>query len=57
MDIHSDLKAINKDIEQQETILEKVKLIKYWLVKLEYIYPNNEFTIMWPQIRVRLEDE
>lgn len=43
MTIVNDLKAINKDIKKAKDWEEMVQRAKYWLVKLQNIYPDYEF--------------
>lgn len=43
MTITDDLKAINKDILKAKNFKWQVKRAKYWLVRLQNIYPDYEF--------------
>ena len=43
MTIKDDIKAINKDIIEAKDWEQMVQRTKYWLVRLENIYPDYEF--------------
>ena len=43
MTINDDLKAINKDITNAKDWEQMVQRTKYWLVKLNNIYPDYNF--------------
>lgn len=43
MTIKDDIKAINKDILKAKNFKWQVKRAKYWLVKLQNIYPDYDF--------------
>ncbi len=43
MTIIDDIKAINKDIKEAKDWEQMVQRAKYWLVKLQNIYPDYEF--------------
>lgn len=51
MTIKDDLKAINKDIEEAKDWEQLVQRTKYWLVKLENIYPDYNFKTFFKPLR------
>lgn len=51
MTIIDDLKAINKDIEEAKDWEQLVQRAKYWLVKLQNIYPDYEFKTYFKPLR------
>lgn len=51
MTINDDLKAINKDIAEAEDWKQRVQRTKYWLVKLENIYPDYNFKTFFKPLR------
>lgn len=46
MTIIDDLKAINKDIANEQDLYKKSNKANYWYVKLQNIYPDYNFTIL-----------
>lgn len=53
MTIKDDIKAINKDILKAKNFKWQVKRAKYWLVKLQNIYPDYEFKTYFRPLRDR----
>lgn len=51
MTIKDDLKAINKDIEEAKDWEQLVQRTKYWLVKLNNIYPDYNFKTFFKPLR------
>ena len=51
MTIIDDLKAINKDIEKAKDWEQLIQRTKYWLVKLENIYPDYNFKTFFKPLR------
>lgn len=51
MTINDDLKAINKDIEEAKDWKQRVQRAKYWLVKLNNIYPDYNFKTYFKPLR------
>ena len=51
MTINDDLKAINKDIEEAQDWKQRVQRTKYWLVKLNNIYPDYNFKTYFKPLR------
>ena len=47
MTIIDDLKAINKDIANEKDLIIKTNKANYWYVKLQNIYPDYNFTILY----------
>lgn len=47
MTIIDDLKAINKDIANEQDLYIKVNKANYWYIKLQNIYPDYNFTILY----------
>lgn len=46
MTIIDDLKAINKDIQDEKDLYKRNNKANYWYVKLQNIYPDYIFTIL-----------
>lgn len=51
--IKDDIKAINKDIVEAKDWEQMVQRAKYWLVKLQNIYPDYEFKTYFRPLRDR----
>lgn len=51
MTINDDLKAINKDITNAKDWKQMVQRTKYWLVKLNNIYPDYNFKTYFKPLR------
>ncbi len=51
MTINDDLKAINKDIKNSKDWKQMVQRTKYWLVKLNNIYPDYNFKTYFKPIK------
>lgn len=51
MTINDDLKAINKDIEEAKDWEQRVQRAKYWIVKLNNIYPDYNFKTYFKPLR------
>lgn len=51
MTINDDLKAINKDIAEAKEWEQRVQRAKYWLVKLNNIYPDYNFKTYFKPLR------
>lgn len=47
MTIIDDLKAINKDIAKEQDLYKRNNKAKYWYVKLQNIYPDYNFIILY----------
>lgn len=51
MTINDDLKAINKDIAEAKDWKQRVQRAKYWIVKLNNIYPDYNFKTYFKPLR------
>nr|DAL34150.1 MAG TPA_asm: hypothetical protein [Caudoviricetes sp.] len=51
MTINDDLKAINKDIKNSKDWKQMVQRTKYWIVKLNNIYPDYNFKTYFKPLR------
>ena len=51
MTINDDLKAINKDIKNSKDWKQMVQRTKYWIVKLNNIYPDYDFKTYFKPLR------
>lgn len=47
MNLKDDLKAINLDLEKEKDLYMRTKKAQYWYVKLNSLYPDNLFTILY----------
>lgn len=47
MNLRDDLKAINLDLEREKDLYMRTKKAQYWYVKLNSLYPDNFFTILY----------